>query len=69
MKDSNELILMIISIVSLMLIYNKINIKTVLLLIILSIIGFSTTKRIGLSIGFAIIITYIITMLNSYKKL
>ena len=69
MKNSNDLLLIIISIIALSLIYKKISIHTIITIIIISIIGYSIIKkRIGLSICIAVIVTYFLTMLQPFRR-
>ena len=68
MKNSNELLLLIISIIALVLIYKKISLNTIITIIVLSLIGYSILKKIGLSICIAIIITYFLTMIKPFRK-
>lgn len=69
MNDSNELLLIIITIITLALIYKKITRKTIITITVLSLIGYSIIKKIGLSICIAIISTYFLTMLRPFKKI
>ena len=68
MKNSNDLLLIIISIIALSLIYKKISIHTIISIIVISLIGYSILKKIGLSICIAVIATYFLTMLRPLRR-
>ena len=68
MKNSNELLLIIISIIALCLIYKKISLHTIITIVVLSLIGYSVFKKIGLSICIAVIAAYFLTMLRPFRK-
>lgn len=68
MKNSNELLLAIISIIALCLIYKKISLHTIISVVVLSLIGYSVFKKAGMSICIAVVITYFLTMLRPFRK-
>lgn len=68
MKNSNELLLLIISIIALVLVYKKLSLKLVVTIIVLTLIGYSVFKKIGLSLCIAVIVTYFLTMLQPFRK-
>ena len=67
--NSNNIILIILGLISSIMMYSKLNTINTLLLIILVVIGFGVSQDYIISISFGLIITYIFTMLYSTTPL
>ena len=67
--NSNNIILIILGLISSIMMYSKLNTINTLLLIILVVIGFGVSRDYIISISFGLIITYIFTMLYSTTPL